>query len=225
MTGITPWRVDTGLFTEIFFTFVYIYTKPAKRGENSKCVCSNMTHLREKNPCWCCFVASFIWACPSALQPALTLCHLFYRVRISICTNLFSQTDSSCPKAQSKSVGRLEAELNFLFAGSEPWALTSRQDLLPSEPFCYACADWLLLLQLRSSSGTACFIATQQLNPQQTSKSWICHSLFYFFFFHLFSSVSQTNGGKETAMATGISSGRDKYLEAGCHVIQVITLT
>jgi len=41
----------------------------------------------------------------------------------------------------------------------------------------------------------------------------------------LFSSVSQTNGGKETAMATGISSGRDKYLEAGCHVIQVITLT
>lgn len=30
MTGITPWQVDTGLFTELLFTFIYIYTKPAR---------------------------------------------------------------------------------------------------------------------------------------------------------------------------------------------------
>lgn len=56
-------------------------------------------------------------------------------------------------------------------AGSEPWALTSRQDFLPSGPVGCACADRLLRLQLSFNSGTACFNATQQLDPQQTRKS------------------------------------------------------
>lgn len=149
------------------------------------------------------------------------------RVRISICTNLFSQTDSSCPKIHSKSVGRLEAELNSLSAGAEPWALTSRQDFLPSGPFCYACADWLLFLQLRFNSRTASFIATQQLDPQQTSKSWVSHSLLFFPLACFYPLHKQMQENK-LWWPPGISSGRDKYLEpsrAGWCVIQVIMVT
>lgn len=229
MTGITSWQVDTGLFTELFFTFIYIYTKSAERRKQQ------LSLFKHESSGGKTIISAVLQHLSCERAQVLRSQYLPYatplqerRVRISICTNLFSQTDSSCPKIHSTSVGRLEADLNSLSAGSEPWALTPRQDFLPSGPFCYACADWLLLLQLRFNSGTTCFIATQQLDPQQTSKNCVSHSLFYFFFsLACFYPLRKQMEENKLWWPTGISSGTDKHLEpsrAGCRVIQVITL-